>query len=317
MRRAAFDIGSGKIKLQVADVDIASRRIVETLMMDTIDVPFAQSLLYSSEKKFDQMTISKAVEAINQLKSKAEEFRPEKYIAVATESFRKASNGKEAANIISTAVDVSISIISQDEEGILGFFSGIQKQNVSNEDAIVWDIGGGSVQVTTPCTTKDGLEYEFYHTDFGRVATRDMVKTSLGRELLDIEISPYSDEEINTAITYCANRLPTPSMVLIEKIKKNSGFVIGIGAHSKILLKDCRCYNYSDVYPALRSLIGQSEKDLLAVLPNSGTLAPNFVFSDLILTLVNMERLGIKHVEYSSSTLGNTSGLLVSDSYWR
>src|SRR5260221_1616498 len=46
-RRAAFDIGSGQIKMQVSDVDLTVNKIVNVLLADTVYVGLREDLVKS------------------------------------------------------------------------------------------------------------------------------------------------------------------------------------------------------------------------------------------------------------------------------
>jgi exopolyphosphatase/guanosine-5'-triphosphate,3'-diphosphate pyrophosphatase len=93
--------------------------------------------LYKVEVKsldgcFSSEIENQLVEAIKKLKTKSETFHPEAYHAVATESFRLAKNGYALTDRIKQEIGLDITIIPQDEEGILGFISAANDANVGD-----------------------------------------------------------------------------------------------------------------------------------------------------------------------------------------
>ena len=97
VRRAAFDIGSGQVKLQVADVDVKTNTIVQKIHAETAFVPLREELTKSLNGRLSDPIQDKYVEAIKGLMDKAAAFNPEVFYAVVTEPLRMAVNGGELA----------------------------------------------------------------------------------------------------------------------------------------------------------------------------------------------------------------------------
>ena len=118
VRRTAFDIGSGQIKMQVSDVDLRINKIVNVLLTDTAKVALREDLSKSSDSKLSTEIQNKTVDAISQLMQKAAHFKPEEYHAVATETLRIAKNANTLIERIKKETGLSVSIIPQRRRNI-------------------------------------------------------------------------------------------------------------------------------------------------------------------------------------------------------
>ena len=163
-RRAAFDIGSGKIKMQISDVDLTAGKITNVLFTDSVKLPMREDLDKNLDGRLSIEMQNKLVDALSELMKKALPFHPKEYHAVATESLRLAKNGKSLTERIKKETGLSMSIITQDEEGILGFVSAINATALDPDKVVSWDFGGGSFQITA----KFGDHYLVYQGKLGR-----------------------------------------------------------------------------------------------------------------------------------------------------
>ena len=196
-RRAAFDIGSGRIKMQVSDVDAKTNKIVSTLFTDTASVAIREDLAKSPDGKLSAAIQSKTVVAIAELVKKALPHKPEAYHAIATEGLRMAKNGPELAAKIQKETGVHVTIASQEEEGILGFISAINEAKVDPEKAVSWDFGGGSFQITA----KSGDKYCVYQGRLGKVPLKLALLKIQGKEEA-YSPNPISKKEAMLAIAH-------------------------------------------------------------------------------------------------------------------
>ncbi len=147
--RAALDIGSGATNLKIAKVDPQTDKIVTQIFEKSIPVPYQKHLEQSSNTTFDQEVRDQGIRAIKALKEIAETYQVKKIVAVATAAFRKATNAEQFAHEIEQQTGVQVRIINQDEEGILAFRGALAVTSIQPQQAVVWDIGGGSMQLTT------------------------------------------------------------------------------------------------------------------------------------------------------------------------
>lgn len=233
----AFDIGTGKIKMQIVQVTYGrikslyhqSQQIGKPVLDDQNKI--------SIEGKDRILTILKT------LKSASECYQPVKYTAIATELFRVALNGQEIASEISKLMEMDVKIISPEVEGILGFLTVIEEWKLDPENAIVLDIGSGSFQIT--CKIHD--QYLSFSLPFGRFPTNDLFNT---KDLSPLKIA-----------------LNSVSPEIINKIQDGNACLIGIGAHPKKILISKTHYNLDDVNTALKTSLDSNfdHTDLILV----------------------------------------------------
>lgn len=171
VRRAAFDIGSGQIKMQISDVDLTTNKIINVLLTDTAYVGLRENLVKSLDGKLSSNIQNKTVEAISELMKKAAPFHPEACHAIATEALRLAKNADALVERIKNETGISVTIVSQEEEGILGFISAVSEADVDPDKVVSWDFGGGSFQITTKC----GDHYSVYLGRLGKTPMKNIL----------------------------------------------------------------------------------------------------------------------------------------------
>ncbi len=88
----------------------------------------------------------RALHAMRHFKKTTEHFTTEKIYATATSAFRNAKNGVELAEKIKAATGISISIISGDREAELIYYGVKEALDLGDEESLLIDIGGGSVE---------------------------------------------------------------------------------------------------------------------------------------------------------------------------
>lgn len=146
--RAAIDIGSGATKLRVAEVNLKTQKIEKILVNETFEVPYQEELEKSPTQTFNEIVMQQGIDALKKSKAIANQHHAEKVIAVATAAFRKAKNVDYFIDRIQQETGVEVVVIDQELEGKLSFEAASAKVDVDPTDLIVWDIGGGSIQLT-------------------------------------------------------------------------------------------------------------------------------------------------------------------------
>jgi exopolyphosphatase/pppGpp-phosphohydrolase len=106
----AFDLGSGKVKMQAALVDEASLRIVKVLDTSEIFVPLRESIDQDSNGSISEdMTQLLLLTSIKKLQNRASlHGTVSKSVGVATEAFRVAKNGEEVLKKIQEATGIRL-----------------------------------------------------------------------------------------------------------------------------------------------------------------------------------------------------------------
>ena len=151
IRRGAFDIGSGSIKLQVSDVLVS--RTTTTVIEKThysAERPCAFGSDYlkatDGDGKLSESIQEKGRQTLRELFNIGEALGCTQYSAVATAVFRKATNGDSFLNdAVRDALGINVQIVTHDMEAELGYSTAQAVSQLSN--CIAWDSGGGSFQI--------------------------------------------------------------------------------------------------------------------------------------------------------------------------
>ncbi len=145
--RAAIDMGSGSTKVIIAKVDRCQKKILEVIKEKNFVFKFKESLHLHKDRipaKMEPHVVSKLRSFLRPYRTKGT-----KVSAVATEVFRQAINGHAFISSLSKKLEFPIRIIDQRKEATLGFWGAIGLTRKPPENILVWDIGGGSMQITT------------------------------------------------------------------------------------------------------------------------------------------------------------------------
>jgi exopolyphosphatase / guanosine-5'-triphosphate,3'-diphosphate pyrophosphatase len=309
--RAALDIGSGATNLKIAKVDPATDKITAVLLEKSLPVPYQKELELSTNNTFNQSVMDQGIQAIKTLKEIANQYQVKKIVAVATAAFRQADNAPQFAQEIEAQTGVPIRIINQDEEGVLAFRGALALTPVDPQQTVVWDIGGGSMQLTT--LTDVGT----YLVEKGKTASapfKNFVIQHVQKHRLETVSTPNPitlDQMaliINQAKEFAGQTDPFIQNKLIQPTTK----VLAVG----------NLFNYS-VRPLVNSQIVERQALHQAVdrLANkTDAELPGQSFADVSVTnplmiLGYMERLHIPQVEVVN--VNNADGALTYPAYWQ
>jgi exopolyphosphatase/guanosine-5'-triphosphate,3'-diphosphate pyrophosphatase len=306
--RAAFDIGSGAIRCQVADVDIQQEKIAKVHFMQYAAIDFARDLKASSNERFSQPIMDDAVAKITHFKEIANQFSPKEFRGIATEAFRMSHNGNETARRILDETGVEIKIVSHEEEALYGFYNAMSHSDVEPGRLISWDSGAGSLQLAS----HDGEELVMFLARLGRIPVQHyIVETLQNRDFTrSPSPNPIQEQHAHQAIDYIKKQLQNIPEALRSKLDHPDSRIMAIGAHSKLIPVNSE-YSQDDLRELLFTHCNKSDDEL------NIEDAP-YVISDLILGYSVMSALGIKKAyRLSTKNVGNTSGLLVNAPFWK
>ncbi|KYG64322.1 hypothetical protein AZI87_13900 [Bdellovibrio bacteriovorus] len=171
-RRGALDFGSGTTKAFAAVVDICAKKIVSVLYEDRLPLALNEALEKSSTKEIPAATVQAAYPKIKNFVAKMKELQVTRIEGVATSVFRVAKNGKTTAEKISEEIGIPVQVISQEREAELGYWSALaQKKIEPTELMVVWDIGGGSMQMYS----RDHGKVHIYQGDLASVTFKNKI----------------------------------------------------------------------------------------------------------------------------------------------
>ncbi len=308
--RAAIDIGSGATNLKVAKVDPKTNKITELLFEKSIPVAYQKHLEQSSDNTLDSEVMNQGTRAVNTLKKLADGYHAKKVVAVATAAFRKASNAQAFAKQIEEVTGVSVRIINQDEEGILAFRGALAVTRFKPEQIVTWDIGGGSMQLTT--LSPEGT----YLVEKGATASipfkNEVIQEIKHGDLKTIQSpNPMTLEQIQAGIALSAKNAQSTPPFIKTKIQTSHQTIIGVGSLFNYAIRPL--IHGSLVQPdALEKAIKEMANKTDEQLPG-GALAEVAVTNPL-LVLGYMKELGIPQVEIVQ--VNNADGALTYPPYW-
>lgn len=227
-RRAAIDVGSGGTKVLIADVDKKTNQIKQVIFENSFSVPYQVSLEKSSDSTFDPSVQEQGLKTFNEIKFLLDQHEVQKVSAIATEAFRKANNGEAFAQEIRKTTQIPLQIISQQQEGIIAYHSALAMHKAEGKEAIVWDIGTGSFQITS---RKNDEDYEVFTGGLGSVPFKNLIIGDIqGKDPSLIQTpNPISDEDYRQTGRSARWFAKQASRELKARIKSLNVCILGIG----------------------------------------------------------------------------------------
>eukprot|EP00927_Polykrikos_kofoidii_P039175 TRINITY_DN33608_c0_g1_i1.p1 TRINITY_DN33608_c0_g1~~TRINITY_DN33608_c0_g1_i1.p1 ORF type:complete len:322 (-),score=74.01 TRINITY_DN33608_c0_g1_i1:40-1005(-) len=313
VRSAAFDIGSGATKLMVADVALGPpARITKILFGKELPVQFAMAWKQSADGKFDCQIQEKGLAVLRRFLEECDRLEAKERSAIATEVFRKAGNGGDYLRRVKEELGLDVSIVSQEDEGQLGFRTAVALQGRPEEEVLCWDSGGASFQITS--------------IDPGGGPLRSYLGT-LGSGVCTCILV----EEIQRLGSFAENRTPNPvqlehAYALVERFRRDlaspvswlqGGQVTAIGGINSMFcltseLLGMQSYTYSDVERAIPLIVGQTDEELVAKWLQGDDRDPaSACCPKVCLLLAVMQHCGIERVNFQLA-IGSCPGLIIS-----
>lgn len=338
--RAALDIGSGATKLKVAQVDLKTNKISKVLFEKVLPIPFEESLEESKDTTFSAEIMNQGIAGLLELKNDAKEQGAKKVVALATAAFRKAKNAPQYIQEIKEKTGITVIVFSQTQEGKIAFRGAIAECDVACfNTAVVWDIGGGSFQLTTE-NEKD--EVVMSKGTFASVAFQNYIITKIQGKQLSKKTStpnPITREEANKAIAYAKEFSQQIDPYIRQKVKNKDTLLIGVGGvfvngirpligrkwlkPSKLVLTQQKLDELIAQFLNLND--EEVAKEVLALKKShsgkKGGLKPppksiiEGTVSNLLYVKGFMEGLGVDQL--SIYQVNNANGLLATPEYWR
>lgn len=317
IRRVAFDIGSLTTKMIVADVDTNKNTIVQTLLKDVRSVGYKNDL----ERPGSQSTVSPemiqtGVEALRQLKTEADNLspKPTEYAAVATAALRAAKNGKEVSKAIYDALGIPLYIIPQEKEALLGFKGATQKIGFLPSDSVVWDAGGGSMQIIMQ---DEHGNLKTYGNELGFVPfSKKVIKSIQNRVLLATSTpNPLTEEQAQKAISYAREMAEDIPAFVKEKIAQPTTHVIGIGAlyyATHGIPQDKTIFTVQDIEAMLSVKLNKTDEQLAPITHRAISVMVSA--TSLCAIIGFMKALNIKEITLTEVNM--TDGLLVESEFY-
>ncbi len=306
--RAAIDIGSGATNLKIAKINTKTEKIVSSLFEKSIPVPYQKHLEQSSNDIFDDEVMAQGLESLQTIKKITEDYQVKKVVAVATAAFRKAQNAESFTKKIFQETGIEVKIINQDEEGILAFRGAIATTSAEPKEIVTWDIGGGSMQLTTLS------EMGTYIIEKGKTASIPF-KNQVIQEIKNQNSqffqtpNPMSPNEMHKAISLASTIAQKTNSYIKNKILNPNTKILAVGSLFNYGIRPLTNGDSIALEKAIFNMSGKNDSEL-----PGGALAEVAVTNPL-LVLGYMKGFGIHEIEIIN--VNNADGALTFPPYWQ
>ncbi|MBS0622026.1 MAG: hypothetical protein JSR80_03600 [Verrucomicrobia bacterium] len=291
----AIEVGSDGVKYKIADRG-------EILASGEFPLLLHQAWEHSGTYVIPIEMEKKLINALEEILAQARSLKAKRYACVATEVLRQARNAKKVQARVKKETGLDLLIISQREEAILGLVATAAAVNIPEDQLVVWDLGGGSMEVSSFPQT--------YAFDFGAKGFRQEVVQKIKRENGKTVLSPnpMNREESEQAVALASSYAVTLPAPLQKKLGALPFY--GIGALAFLDVPESRDkYTLSGLQAALREKLGKEDKEL------GGGLFVGEAVTNLCLAIGFMLPFRIETLYTSSVDL--TDGLLLVVAYQR
>lgn len=300
-----LDIGSGATKIMVAKVDFCKGKVLEVLLNESKQVSYNEDLEKNADGNLSEAIIESGHKSLSELIAKGKTFKPKKSYGVATSVFRKAKNGTDVIKGFAKKTGIKLAVISQEEEAYLGYLSVMSlmdEKDPAAKNIVVWDIGGGSMQMFSMDENK---KPQRYLGDLASVTFKNMVIEVIQSKSPETTTTPNPigdkrDQVITLARSYA--RLHVPADLKYE-IKNRT--VVGVGGVHAYSIKG-QIQGQTQTKEPFYTLEQLSATSKIQVEKSDSELKGDYRSTDvtnLLLVQGFMEALGIKEVKVVNASL--------------
>lgn len=312
VRRAAFDIGSAAIKCTVADVDLISGSIEKVVEEFSRKVDFAEDMARSYDGNFSKAILQKGTTALKELKTLAQKRGATDFSAVGGAAFRTARNGRAYFATLEQQLGIKTRITSKQQASLIAYHAVTQTKEAASSNVLVWDIGGGSMEMTT--RNKD-RSLTFYIEPMASVPFKNTIIQVIQKKDINTTNTPnpISLAEANHAVSYAQTYAETHvSQQLVARFASGNMKIIGIGG---VHFYSIPALTGTEQKPYTREDL-QAAVEKWADLPDEAfdSEYANTRFSNLLLVLGYMQALDIETV--TPLKINQADGLLVAPEFW-
>ncbi len=310
--RAAFDIGSGKFKLLVADV--CGQNVILEKFSKVVRVGLASDLAASPDRVLSESIRERSVAVLRELKNEALALGATQLQGIATAVFREAENGEAFLNSLIRETRIPLKLVSQEDEGVFGFHTVLALSPEFEEDSMIaWDSGSASFQIVA----KESDRYAIYEGSLGVVSvTKAFLEEVRGISYSKIEaINPETSKECQSLAEVIKKKITQPDW-LNHRLRDSKTVVVSIGDSGSIFsiaakVIESNRYTIQQVQGVAHDLAGLPDDALVSLSASS----PETVVIRVVFLATVMEVLGIREVLFKE-TLGSTLGILTTPHFW-
>lgn len=305
--RAAFDIGSATMKMKTAKVDKCSQINIGTIHQKKVKVPFAEN---TQDHLLSGDIQNKGIEHLKALKKEALARGAQTFAGVATSALRQANNAPQFLVQIKDKTGITVKLISQDEEAVLGYKAATANAKDPSRNILVWDIGGNSMQIIMQNRDR---KYIVYCGNMASISFKNQILKNIQHKSVDGSYSPnpIGRKNLAAALEIAMNAAADVPDEIKNYIHQAGTSVIGIGGvHNQSIRKQLRnasTYRRDDLSITLNDKLELTDTQI------GGHYAYTEI-SNLILVLGFMKKLDIEKVQLSD--VGLMDGILIDPDFW-
>ncbi len=309
--RAAFDVGSGQTKVTIAKVDENTGRPIEILFAEETVVLLGHDFKKNKGLLSDQI-LTELEKVLVHYRDLALKLGADELSGVATAVFRESKNGASFIQKARADLGIDLNLITQKEEGRIGFLTAVAASGKEASEVIAWDSGGGSFQITT----EGKEELVVYEGPWGASKVlAAMVEKVQGKEFGKVQTAnPATLSDVKALSAIVKNTLVQAKPELQAKLISRSTAVVAIGGPfspfkmASLAIGDTH-FTKELVWKALTQLVGCSDAEL------SRFPEPEMLIPRLTLIYTVMDHFAIHEVDYCETT-GSTLGILMTPQFW-
>lgn len=309
--RAAVDVGSGSIKLTVAKVDPQNNKIHRILYSEEHPVPFKRDIQVGGNSILSEKIQKVAFETLSNLQKELAILQPTEWRGIATAASRQAKNAQDMFKKINEDLGIDISIISQNEEGRLGFATAAAVSRIPQEKLIAVDSGSGSFQITT--LLDDHLEV--IEGELGYIPSLEMLM-DIREQKLDLQTppSPVTLKEAQLLVERMKGKMPPLPDAFLQKSKDPANTIVGIGNENFIFAMGAtgvgkNTFTKEELWQGISNYAGKPAEELTQF------AKPDTAVLGMVLLYSIMDSMGLDQIT-SRYANGSCEGLLVDTEYW-
>ncbi len=299
--RMVLDIGSGTTKGKIALVEPQNGKIISTLKEATVPMAYQKCLKDSPDKAtLSKECMSDGLASVMKIISilGIDDLSSIKNAAIATAWARNAKNIDEYMKILKEQ-GLNIHIISQQEEGEIGYKaaeSHYMQCDAENRIAVVWDIGGGSYQLSA---RDDEGRIHVIHGGYGSTNFNEKASEFLGRKYSNPQEEMWDHKELSDIKEFAKQKV---SDVIANDSKLKSMMngkcvdLVAIGQFMNSGIKsffgDHDTISTNNLSQILEQTAGKTVSEIPKMFPNRNENFAVYTQSDLLITEAIAKGLG-------------------------
>lgn len=321
-RRAVLFFQANSIELHIADVDAKENKLIHTVFIASEKVAFEEDFNKNRRASIFSTGIQdKALNSLKKLIKNAEPISTTSIQGFAIDVFREAKNSQDLFKRIKDEAKIDVSILSDEQEGIVEFISLMNELKMNPEKTLTCYMGWKLFRLTAKCE-------ENYSVFIGKIHLKlfSDVVNFLEKKIQNTggySITPLTEEDLKQEMLIVKGLLKDIPQCIRDKATDSETTILGFGENQpKILMDDRKEISLHTAQEALKTRIGKwdeasKSKDLATYPAAMLRNVYGFALADLILFSGVMDALHIQNIKVISTKPNLTVGCLLYPKFWK